>query len=454
MSATRALGLWMSTALVVGNVIGIGIFVMPASLAPYGLNAIVGWLITVLGCGMIAISFASLARTFPQDDGPYTYTQRVFGEATAFIVMWCYWVSTWVTNAAIAIGLVGYLSVFIPVLTQHRWLPAVTGVGLLWLFVVVNMRGARTAGWFQVLTTVLKLLPLVGAIGLGLWVLWVHPTAYTEHVPANPISIGGLSSACTIALFAMLGIECATIPAGRVKDPERTIPRATVLGTIVTALICLGVSVVPVLLIPQPQLVASNAPFADLFARVLGADASKVIALFVIISGLGALNGWTLMIGEITQGVARHGRLPRLLTQENAHGAPVRALVVTAAVSSLMLLANYSESIASGFAFLTVVVTAANLPLYFACTLALVVLGARGKLRASRVQLWFLSASALLACAYCAWASIGIGARPLLWTLVLGAVGAPVYWASMPRWRGAAHVTAPRPVQEIGNAGE
>jgi basic amino acid/polyamine antiporter, APA family len=420
----------MSTALIVGNVIGIGIFVMPASLAPYGLNAIVGWLITIVGVGFIAVSFAALARAFPQDDGPYTYTRRVFGEGTAFIVMWCYWVSTWVTNAAIAIGLVGYLAVFFPVLTAVRWLPAVTALSLLWFFVLVNMGGARAAGWVQILTTVLKLLPLLGVIVLGVWVLADHPSAYVEHVPANRISLGELSSVSTIALFAMLGIECATIPAARVKDPQRTIPRATVLGTIVTALICLGVSVVPVLLIPQAALTASNAPFADLFGRVLGASSGKIIALFVIISGLGALNGWTLMIGEITQGVARHGRLPRALTKENAHGAPVRALVVTAFVSSLMLLSNYSESIASGFAFLTVVVTAANLPIYFSCTLALAVLAARGAIQGNRRRLIFLGLSGLLATLYCAWASIGIGARPLLWTVVLGAVGIPVYLAS------------------------
>ena len=88
----------MCTALVVGNIIGIGIFVMPAALAPYGLNALTAWAITVVGCLFLALTFASLARTFPHDDGPYAYTRRAFGEPTAFIAMWCYWISTWVTT--------------------------------------------------------------------------------------------------------------------------------------------------------------------------------------------------------------------------------------------------------------------------------------------------------------------------------------------------------------------
>src|SRR6187399_2180137 len=108
---SRVLGLGMCTAFVVGNVIGVGIFVLPASLAPFGLNALGGWLITVVGCCFLAIALSNLARAFPNDDGPYSYVKRAFGDAVAFIVMWCWWFSTWVTNATIAIGIVGYLAV-------------------------------------------------------------------------------------------------------------------------------------------------------------------------------------------------------------------------------------------------------------------------------------------------------------------------------------------------------
>ncbi|MGH8140302.1 MAG: APC family permease [Steroidobacteraceae bacterium] len=426
----RALGVWMCTALIVGNVIGIGIFVMPAALAPYGLNALTGWLITVLGCTFLAITFSVLARAFPQDDGPYGYTKRAFGDGTAFIVMWCYWVSAWVTNATIAIGVVGYLMVFVPALKENPWLPPLTAMSLLWLFVLINLRGARTAGWVQVLTTVLKVMPLLGVICLGFWLLLTHPSAYSEHVPSNPPSVREVSSVSTIALFAMLGIECAMIPACRVRDPRRTIPLATVMGSVFTALIYICVSIVPMLLIPQQELAASNAPFADLFARVLGAPSGEVLAVFVIISGLGALNGWTLMTGEVTQGLARHGRFPALLAKENAHGAPTLAFILSGVIASAMLLTNYNQSVASGFAFMSVVVTAGNLPLYFACSLAIVVLGRRGRIARPGGLAYLWAAAALCAAAYCVWVSIGIGLKPLVWTLALGAVAVPVYIGS------------------------
>jgi len=411
----------MCTAFVVGNVIGVGIFVLPASLAPYGLNALSGWLITVVGCSFLAIALSNLARTFPNDDGPYSYVKRAFGEATAFIVMWCYWFSTWVTNATIAVGIVGYLTVLVPALSATAWVPPVTALSLLWFFVLINLVGARAVGWVQIMTTVLKLVPLVGVICLGVWVLFTNPHAYTEHVPSAPATFKALSGATTLTLFAMLGIECAMVPAGRVRDPSRTIPRATLIGTVVTAAIYIGVSVVPMLLIPQAALAASNAPLADVFSRVLGDRSGQVLAIFVIVGGLGALNGWTLILGEVTQTFARHGTFPRSLAKENRHGAPTFALIVTGAITSVMLLSNYSDSIAGMFGFLNIVVTAGNLPFYLACSLAV--------LLSSRQSL-LVRAAALGAFVFCAWATIGIEPRPLAWAVCLAAAGLPVYWFS------------------------
>ena len=276
----RELGFWMCTALVIGNTIGIGIFMMPAALAPYGLNSIIGWLITVLGCVAVAWVFAGLARIFPQDDGPYAYTQRAFGSPTAFMVLWCYWVSIWVTNATIATSVVGYLAALFPVIGSNALLPPVTALSLIWIFVLINLLGVRTVGWMQILTMILKLVPMGAVIALGLWQFFTDPSAYTRHVPATPIELGSIASASTIALFAMLGIECATIPAGRVRNPERTIPRATIVGTLLTAFIYISVFVVPLLLIPQDELAKSNAPFADLLARFIGSGYGQLLRDF------------------------------------------------------------------------------------------------------------------------------------------------------------------------------
>jgi basic amino acid/polyamine antiporter, APA family len=426
-TGARTLGFGMCTALVVGNIIGVGIFAMPATLAPYGLNALTGWLVNVIGCAFLAISFAALSRAFPHDDGPYAYTARAFGNGAAFLVMWSYWVSVWVANAAIAIGLMGYIAIFFPALNQTPGLPGLVALSMIWVFVFINLLGARAAGWVQILTTALKLVPQFAVILLGVWLLFAHPAIFTAHVPANPPSWREVNSVSTLALFAMLGIECAMIPASRVREPERTIPRATLTGTLIAALIYIAISAVPMFVIPQQELAASNAPFADLFARVLGGHYGEIVAAFVIVSGLGVLNGWTLMAGEVVQCMGRHGGFPAALSQENSHGAPARALIVTGVVTSVMLLTNYTDSIAKVFSLLIVIATAGTLPLYVASALGLIVLRRRGQLPPTRARAAWPLAAASAAIAYCLWVSIGIGTEPLLWMIVLGGAGVPLY---------------------------
>ncbi len=231
-------------------------------------------------------------------------------------------------------------------------------------------------------------------------------------------------AASTIALFAMLGIESAAVPAGRVRDPQRTIPRATMAGTLLTAAIYVAVSSMALLLIPQQELAQSSAPFADLLDGFMGTGNGRVLSLFVVISGLGALNGWTLLVGELTASMARHGSLPRPLERLNARGAPGVALLLTGVLATAMVLMNYSKSLVEGFTFLTLVVTAANLPLYLFCAVALVVLWRRGTRRLPGSLLVL----GLLGTAYSIFAFVGLGQEPFLWALVLGAIGLPLFW--------------------------
>jgi APA family basic amino acid/polyamine antiporter len=425
----RALGLTMCVALLVGNTIGVGIFMLPASLAPYGANAIPAWLITTVGCIFIAWVFAGFARSFPQDDGPYAYASRAFGRGVAFIIMWCYWVSTWVTNAVIVTGVVGYLTIFFPGLGTHRAAAALVSLGLLWLFVLVNAGGVRAAGWVQLLTTVLKLVPQLGVIALGLWAASGTQGAPVAHIPATPVSAGAVLAASTLALYAMLGVESAAMPAGRVRDPGRTIPRATFIGTLVVATIYMCVSLVPMLLLPQNELAASNAPFADLCARFLGPASGKIVAAFVIVSGLGCLNGWTLILGELTVSFARHGGFPQWFSGVNSRGAPIRAFVLTTILASVAMIMNYNDSMTSAFTLLSLMVTATNLPIYIGCALAVLILWRRGEIPhpGPRETRWIIAA--FIAACYCVWVSIGIGTKPMLWSLVPCAAGIPVYAA-------------------------
>ncbi len=420
---TRQLGLAMCTALVVGNTIGMGIFMQPAALAPYGLNALTGWTAVIIGCACLAIVFAALARRLPQADGPFGYVRTTLGEPTAFAALWCYWISTVVTNAALSVAVVGY---FVSVFPAAAAIPsAALAVAFMWLFVGVNLLGVKSGGRVQVITSLLKLVPLVLVMILGGAAILAEPSAYTPNLPAAPpIGLPPSMAAATIALYAMLGFESATVAAGRARDPERTIPRATLIGTLFVAVIYIAIVAISILLVPQATLAASDAPFVTILDSLLGAGNGRWLALFVVVSGLGCLNGWTLLVGELTRTLAMNKLLPAMLGRSNRFGAPWAALLLTGVLATFIGLMNYSESLVAGFTFLSVVVTAANLPLYLCCALALFVLRRRDPGTLSPA-LWLAGAGGL---AFTAFAFVGVGKEPFLWALALALAGLPVYF--------------------------
>jgi APA family basic amino acid/polyamine antiporter len=437
---TRELGFWMCTALVVGNTIGMGIFMQPAALAPFGLNALTGWMAVIIGCACLAIVFAALARRLPQADGPFGYVRATLGEPVSFAAMWCYWISAIVTLPTLAVGVVGY---FISVFPAANAIPsAALTVGFMWLFIGVNLLGVKSGGRVQVITSFLKLVPLVLVMVLGGAAILAEPSAYTSNLPTTPLGLQSSMAAASIALYAMLGFESATVAAGRARDPERTIPRATLIGTLLVSIIYVAIVAISMLLVPQQTLATSDAPFVTILDSLLGAGYGRWLALFVVISGLGCLNGWTLLVGELGRTLATNKLLPEVLGSSNRFGAPWVGLLVTGAVATFVGLMNYSASLVTGFTLLSVIVTAANLPLYLCCALAVFVLWRRVP-GALPPMLWLAGAGGI---AFTAFAFIGVGKTPFLWALALAAAGVPVYFWM--RWRhpvATTDVAAPPP---------
>ena len=420
---TRELGLAMCTALVVGNTIGMGIFMQPAALAPFGLNALTAWLAVIVGCASLAIVFAALAKKLPQADGPFDYVRTTLGEPVAFAAMWSYWISTIVTLPTLAVAVVGY---FISVFPGSRSMPpAMLAVAFMWIFVGVNLLGVKSGGRVQVITSLLKLVPLVLVMVLGGAAILMEPATYVANLPTTPaVGLAPSMAAASIALYAMLGFESATVAAGRARDPERTIPRATLIGTLIVAVVYVAVVAIGMMLVPQATLAASDAPFVTILDSLLGAGNGRWLALFVVISGLGCLNGWTLLVAELARTLAIKKLMPEPMGRVNRFGAPWVGLLVIGAVATFMGLMAYSDSLVAGFTFLSVIVTAANLPLYLCVALALFVLRRRDP-ASLPPALWLAGIGGL---AFTAFAFVGVGREPLLWAFALSLLGLPVYF--------------------------
>ena len=437
MQVDRKLGFWMCVALVVGNMIGSGIFLLPASLAPYGMNSVLAWLATAAGAIVLAYVFSGLSRAFPDVEGPYAYTRLAFGDLAAFVVAWGYWVSVWVGNAAIATGAVSYLGNLFPWLASRPAASAGVTLFFVWLLTAVNIIGVRAAGGVQVVTTILKLLPLLLVAGLGL-VLLVNgdPRLAWSQPGAPPISLNAVTGAATLTLWALLGFESAAVAAQRVIDPERNIPRATLLGTILTAAIYILACTAVLLVIPAKQLAGSSAPFADVASLFWGSAAGHWVALFAAISGLGALNGWILLQGELPFQMARTGLFPKVFARLSSRQTPAAALCVSSVLVTVLVLMNYGKSLVDIFTFMILLSTTATLALYLMCALAVLVLLRQGKLASKAGKPAVLAVAGVLGAAYALWTLVGAGREAVLWGIVLLALAIPVFYAM--RWKRAA----------------
>ena len=418
MAPPRVLGFWAAVSLVMGNMIGSGVFLLPASLAAYRGLSLAGWALSAGGAVMLALVFARLARQFPATGGPYAYTRHAFGEVPGFLVAWGYWLSVVATLAALAVAFVGYLDPFVPLLVRTPVLAAVLAVATVWMLIGVNVAGVALAGRVQILTTVLKILPLA-IVGVG-GLFFFEPSSFT--LPAGDAPVGGqVVSAVTLTLWAFLGLECATIPAGSVRDPERTIPRATVVGTLLAAGVYI-VSTVGVMSLVAPETLASStAPFADGARRLLGETGARFVAVGAAVSCFGALNGWVLVAGQLPMAAAADGLFPQVFGRLSSRGTPARGMIVAGVMSSTIVAMNYSRGLVELFTFIILLATLSTLVPYVFCSLAVWLMPGQPPPAGGAALV------SVLAFLYAMFAIAGAGAETVLYGFLLLLAGLPLY---------------------------
>ncbi|TMJ15650.1 MAG: amino acid permease [Alphaproteobacteria bacterium] len=439
----RKLGLAMCVALVVGNMVGSGVFLLPADLAPLGWNSVYGWLATLAGTLCLTVVLCRLARDLGSGCGPFSYPAAAFGPAAGFVVAWSYWISIWVTNAVLAVAVVRNLAVLWPAVGTPG-VAALIAVAFVWLFVLINCLGVRTAGETQVVTTVLKLIPLGAAIVIGV-VLLARGTAHLA--PYNSVPIGGASinMAATLALFPMLGFESAMAAGDRVDNPGRTIPMATFIGTMVIGLVYLLACSAVTLMLPAEAVHASNAPFSLFFSELVSPRAGAAVAIFAAVAALGALNGFTLLQGELPLAMARGGLFPRWFAVENRFETPYRIHILSSLLASLLVLTNYSRGLSKLFEFMVLVTTSVTIIFYVVGAAASVKLAREGRIGRSRG--FALVAAAGMA--YALWAFYGAGLEASLWSLLMTAAAIPLYLVMRSRLpAGEAVPISPAPAQQ------
>lgn len=413
----RSLGLWMLIALVIGNIIGSGVFVLPAALAPYGAASLLGWGISLGGALMLALVYAWLAQIVPNYGGAYAYARQAFGDSVGFVAAWSYWVCVWSANAAIAVAFAGSLGAVWPAAVATPLRGALCALAALWTCTFISLSGVREAGYTAIVTTSLKLVPLVvfGVLGLG----WVHASAFHPFNASGLPLVSVASSVAALTLWAFLGLETATVPTGVVRDPQRTVPRATVIGMIIAGLATMLACTVVVGMLPAEVLHASAAPMAEAARRVWGDWAGTGIGVVATISCFGALNGWVLLQGQTTLAPALDGLFPKSFARLDKRGTPWFGLLLSSLLASALIASNYSRTLVALFTFTILLSTAATLLPYLITVLAW--------WRIDNTSRAWRKAVAVGALAFSVWALIGTGMETLLWGGVLLLAGLPIY---------------------------
>lgn len=419
------IGFWTCTSLVMGNMIGSGIFLLPASLAAYGGISIFGWLFTTIGVMFVALVFARLSQIVPKAGGPYAYTRRGFGEFAGFLVAWGYWIAIMAGNAAIAVAMVSYLTVFFPTLSMSKPLAGFTAIASLWVLSWVNISGIKHAGRVQVVTTVLKILPLIALGTIGF--LHFNAELLTPFNVSGKSSFDAITATAALTLWAFMGLESGTIPANDVHDPERTMARATIVGVLATSVIYILSTFAVMGIVPTDSLGISEAPFADAATKIWGEWAGKLVAAGAIISCFGALNGWILNQGQIPLAAARDHLFPAVFAKVNKHGAPATAIIMSSVLVTVLIFTNYTRGLVGMFTFVILLSTLTALVPFVFTTIAQLLIFINEPERFSTKQLILHSSFAVLGFLYSMWAIIGSGHEAVYWGFILLLAGFPVY---------------------------
>lgn len=416
--AQDKIGLWPLTSLVTGNLVGSGVYLLPATLAIYGTVSIFGWIVASFGAILLSLVFAQLSSHQTKTGGPYLYAREAFGDMVGYYVCWGYWMLSWISNPALAIAAVGYISALCGGLSPmtHFGLEVMIVGGL----TIFNLLGLKVTGRTELLITALKVIPLLILPLVGLYFIDIETFTHHVNVSDKPFSMA-LNSATLAAMWCFVGLETGTVPAGQVLNASRTVPRATILGTLIAALVYILGAIVIMGIVSPENLLQSKAPYADAAHRIFGGAWGAPVALAAILSCLGTLNGWTIIVGRIPFGAAQDGLFPAFFTRTTAHGTPYWGVLISSFCSTPLLFLSLQNTLMEQFNFVIDVAVTLILLVYAVSVLAYLKLLVRdGKGTIPRIAL------GLGALAFTSWALWAASFKMVGLSLVILVLGIPM----------------------------
>ena len=438
-TSQRKIGFWTATSLVIGTVVGSGIFMLPASMASFGSIGLIGWAMSGLGALCLAMCFARLSRRMPKAGGPYAYCRHAYGDMVAFQVATSYWVRGIVSISAISIACASYMSSLMPELMAEPHVRATVSIGLIMALAGMNMLGVKPVGIFQIVTSAVKLIPLIFMTFIG--ILFIDSSHFTPLNISQMPNMEALMAAAAITFFSFMGLESATVPSDDVINPSKTIPRATMVGTVCVIILYLTSAIAVMGVVPLDMLAHSKAPFSMAAERIFGAAygpmAATAVTFCAIVSCLGALNGYLLLQGKMPEAAAHDSLFPKIFANLNKRGAPWFGLLSCGLGSSIMVYMTVSPTVAEQFNTVCLIASFLGLFVYSYTSISELVVMVCDRSFYTPRDFFRASIVGGLAFTYCIWAMGGAGAQIGFMGVLFIFSTLPIYvwmcWKSMPK---------------------
>ena len=418
----RVIGFWRGWSIAVGCAIGSGIFMMPTILAPYGMLGFFGWLVAGLGSILVALTMAQLVIRMPKTGGPYVYVNEALGSFSGFIIAWTYWIACISAIAGISIAFVGYLGFFIPKISDSPILSLIASLLLVWAVVLLNIKSIENSSRFQLISTLLKLLPLLLIIFLGASNLTVSNLPEFNPTSLHPLSL--LGTVTTLVMWSFIGIETATVPADNVINPQETIPKVLIASVLTILTLYILVSFAIALIVPAKELIDSTAPFALAASKILGSTGGTLITIGALVSTLGSLNANTLTAGNLSLAAARDGLLPAKFISLTKSGTPIFTYLLSGTFVSILLMLNYTKGIINAFVFMAMLSTLSTLIAYAFCAIAELKFVHTNKKSQQKKYAFLISFGTFLYAIFAIW---GAGIEMIMYSIILIFIGTPIY---------------------------
>jgi arginine:agmatine antiporter len=367
MIRNRKIGPVLATLLVASNMVGSGIYLLPATLATVGSITVVSWVMATIGALLVAAVLGRLGRLAPAAGGPLAYATEALGPFIGFQTNVIYWVCCWVGNIAIAVAAVGYLSGFFTSLATP-FTAAIGTAALIWVLTFANVLGPRLVCQLQGISFAIGLIPIVLVSVVG-W-LYFDPQIFraswnVQHAPAFAL----IPRSLVLVFWAFVGLESASVATEVVENPRRNVVIATLGGVALSGVIYIASSSVIMGLLPAAALAKSSAPFADAVRVMLGPVAGAAVALMAATKAIGTLAGWILLTAQTGKAAAERGFFPPIFARTDAAGIPVANLMLMATLMTLIVFVTMSPTLGQQFGKLIDVSTVLCLVVYlYACT--------------------------------------------------------------------------------------